>query len=105
MYQSVSRPAGAGAKGIYAFYSNLAHPTLYQLAELWTVAQRNGRVTLRPAYGAQGHEKQIRLTVVAFYETLSYVMSYYGLSHVCHDRLSDELERLLPGFLKGRQRL
>jgi hypothetical protein len=105
MYNSVSRPVGATAKGIYTFYSNLAHPTLYQLAELWTVSQEDGHVTLAPAYGAEGHEKQVRLTVVAFYEVLSYVMSYHGLPHSRHDQLSDELERLLPGFLKGRQRL
>ncbi|HEY3758259.1 MAG TPA: hypothetical protein VGL37_00740 [Solirubrobacteraceae bacterium] len=105
MYKSVSRPVGASAKGIYTFYSNLAHPTLYQLAELWAVSQEDGHVALAPSYGAEGHEKQVRLTVVAFYEMLSYVMSYHGLPHSRHDQLSDELERLLPGFLKGRQRL
>jgi hypothetical protein len=55
-----------------------AHPTLYQLAELWAVSQEDGHATLVPAYGAEGHEKQVRLTVVAFYEVPSYVMSYYA---------------------------
>ncbi len=105
MYNSVSRPVGASAKGIYAFYSNIAHPTLYQLTELWAVSQEDGRANVVPAYGAEGHENQVRLTVVAFYEVLSYVMSYHGLRHVRQDQLSDELEQLLPGFLKGHQRL
>jgi hypothetical protein len=106
MYGSVSRPVNEdAARGIYTFYSNLTHPTLYQLGELWGVSQRDGQITLVPRLGAENHEKQIRLTTVAFYEVLSYVMSYHGLPRARHDQLSDKIEQLLPGLLKGTKQI
>jgi hypothetical protein len=94
MSQPIAGPAG---KGIYDFFSNISHPTLYPLLQMWTVAEQNGQMQVVSQVSVENHEKQARLAVISFYEALSYVMSYNNWPRVRHDELTEAIDRLLPG--------
>ena len=44
-------------------------------------------------------EKIARTAIFAFYNALSYVIDFYGLSRLSHDKLTDAIELVFPGSL------
>ncbi len=83
------------ALGVYDYLSNLSHPTLYPHIQMWT--REDQAEEARSSMSLEDHEKMIRLAVVPYYETLSYVMSYHGWPAEPQQRLTEAMEHTLPG--------
>jgi hypothetical protein len=100
----MSQPrAEAEASGVYDFLSNLSHPTLYPHYEGWMRADDHGEV--RSSMDLDAHEKQVRLAVIPYYETLTYVMSYNRWPPAPQERLTAVMERVLPGVFVASEKI
>jgi hypothetical protein len=91
------------AAGVYDFLSNLSHPTLYPHYEGWMRADDDGEV--RSTMDLDAHEKQLRLAVIPYYETLTYVMSYNRWPPAPQERLTAAMERVLPGVFVASEKV
>lgn len=85
--------------GVYGFLSNMTHPTLYPVRQLrvWEPADHDGHATSSLALDLPFLERQATAAVVAFYNTLSYIIGYYGWPSSAHDRLTSLIDEILPG--------
>jgi hypothetical protein len=93
----MSQPlTGSVAQGTYDLFSNLSHPTLYPLLQMWKVSEVDGRPQVASRVDVENHEKQVRLAVIPFYEALSYVMSYNNWPRAPHDQLTEAIATFLP---------
>jgi hypothetical protein len=95
--------AQAEANGVYDFLSNLSHPTLYPHHEGWMRADGDGQ--LQSTTDLDAHEKQVRLAVIPYYETLTYVMSYNRWQPAPQERLTAVMERVLPGVFVASEKI
>jgi hypothetical protein len=88
------------SEGIYAFLSSGTHPSLYQARQLRKfVDQGEYHGTILTV--DLGHlERLLAVGVIAFYNALSYTISYYGLPTEAHDVLSQRIDAVMPGYLK-----
>jgi hypothetical protein len=97
----LSRPLSPDlASGCYGYLSNLSHPTLYRIAGLWSVEERDGRAAPVLNVSLEDHDNHAQLAVGAFYEVLAYVITYHGWPGESHRDLTAAIDRLLPGLLK-----
>jgi hypothetical protein len=100
-FMSQPRPKDEAA-GVYDFLSNLSHPTLYPHYQGWMRAD-DGDV--RSTTTLDTHEKQARLAVIPYYETLTYVMSYCGWPPEPQQRLTVTMEEILPGVFVASEKI
>jgi hypothetical protein len=100
----MSQPrAATEAAGVYDYLSNLSHPTLYPHYQLWMRPDDNGEI--QSTMNLDAHEKQVRLAVIPYYETLTYVMSYHGWPPAPQERLTAVMERVLPGVFVASEKI
>jgi hypothetical protein len=100
----MSQPrAKTEAAGVYDYLSNLSHPTLYPHYQLWMRADDGGEI--HSTMNLDAHEKQVRLAVIPYYETLTYVMSYHGWPPAPQERLTAAMERVLPGVFVASEKI
>ena len=104
MYALLEGSAGStvndrAALGIYGFLSNMTHPTLYPARQLreWTDDSATGHPTAVLRLDLGFLERQASAAVVAFYNALSFITSYYGWSTAVHDDLTGKIEAKMPG--------
>jgi hypothetical protein len=93
-----SRDVGRGS---YGYISNMTHPTLYRISGLWAVEEQNGKRTAVLDVRIEDHEKQAKLIVCPYYEVLARVIEYHGWPGIQHHKLTEAIDRLLPGTLKA----
>ena len=100
MYGFLSQPLpGEAGRGAYDYVSNISHPTLYTHFDMWGGGEANGQRALVSQISLADHEKRVGMAVVPFYEVLTYVASYYGWPRDEIERLTGEVDRLLPEIL------
>jgi hypothetical protein len=85
------------AVGTYDYLSSLSHPTLYAHAQMWTVAETASDRRVESSVIIEDQDKQARIALVPYYETLTDVTHYNGWPAGSHDRLTAAMDRLLPG--------
>lgn len=108
MYGLLERHAGSMvtskvSDGIYDYLSNVTHPTLYPTRDLreWVPSPDHpGELVTILTVETDFVERQTVAAVLAFYNALSYVTSFFGWSTDIHDQLTEAIDRLLPGALK-----
>lgn len=90
-----------GAEGMYGFLSNLTHPTLYPVKQMrvWTHDETTGHAVAHLQLDVDFSENLARAALAAFYNTLTYVTSYFGWPTEVHDGLTAKLDEVIPGFL------
>jgi hypothetical protein len=93
-----SRDVGRGS---YGYISNMTHPTLYRISGLWAVEEQNGKRTAVLDVRVEDHEKQAKLIVCPYYEVLARMIEYHGWPGIQHHKLTEAIDRLLPGTLKA----
>jgi len=100
----MSQPrAATEAAGVYDYPSNLSHQTLYPHYQLWMRPDDNREIW--STMNLDAHEKQVRLAVIPYYETLTYVMSYHGWPPAPQERLTAVMERVLPGVFVASEKI
>ncbi len=107
MYELLGSASGSSidartAMGVYGYLSNVTHPTLYPVRQMreWTVAPgHEGHATNTVSVDADFLVRQGTVAVLAFYNALSYVTSYYGWPTGAHDALTAAIDRSLPGAI------
>jgi Sap, sulfolipid-1-addressing protein len=80
-------------RGTYALMSNSVHPTPHSIRELFHVEQHGSEATATLARPADFHENLTKMVVFYFYNALTYVMSFPGVSYL--DAL-DHIHKLNP---------
>ena len=90
-----------GAEGTYGFLSNLTHPTLYPIKQMrvWTHDETAGHAVAHLQLDVAFSENLARAALAAFYNTLTYVTSYFGWPTDVNDELTERLDEVIPGFL------
>ncbi|WP_370615180.1 hypothetical protein [Mumia sp. Pv 4-285] len=90
-----------GAEGIYGFLSNLTHPTLYPIKQMrvWIHDETAGHAVAHLRLDVAFSENLARVALAAFYNTLTYVTSYFGWPIDLIDGLTARLDEAIPGFL------
>lgn len=90
-----------GAEGIYGFLSNLTHPTLYPIKQMrvWTHDETAGHAVAHLELDVAFNENLARAALAAFYNTLTYINSYFGWPTDINDGLTARLDEVIPGFL------
>jgi len=107
MYELLSAAAGSSmnertAMGVYGYLSNITHPTLYPVRQMrdWIVAPgHEGHATSEVSVDVDFLVRQGTVAVLAFYNALSYVTSYFGWQTGPHDALTAAIDRTLPGAI------
>lgn len=87
------------ASGIYAFLSSGTHPSLYQVRQLRVPVDHGDHHGTILRMDVAFFERLLAAAVMPFYGALSYVLSFYGLDSTAHDKLTEEIDAVLPGFL------
>lgn len=105
MYALAERAAASGvgdraALGIYGFLSNMTHPTLYPARQLreWTDDPAAGHSVAYLRLDLDFLERQASAAVMAFYNALAYVTSYFGWHTSVHDGLTAKIDETMPTF-------
>ncbi|GAB7007300.1 hypothetical protein JCM18899A_47750 [Nocardioides sp. AN3] len=105
MYALAQKAGGSSvgdraALGIYGFLSNMTHPTLYPARQLraWTDDPAAGHPVAYLKLDLDFLERQASAAVMAFYNALSYVTSYFGWPRSVHDDLTEKIDRAMPTF-------
>jgi hypothetical protein len=108
MFEFLERQAGSTitermALGMYDFLSNSTHPTLYPSRQrrLWVEHPSHpGEHVALEKVELAFVRKQAAVAVVAYYNALTYVTSYFGWSTSVCDTLTARIDKSLPGTLK-----
>jgi hypothetical protein len=100
-FMSQPRPA-TEATGVYDYLSNRSHPTLYLHYQGWALTD-DGEV--RSTMDLDAHAKQLRVAVIPYYETLSYVMSYCRWPAGPQERLTAAMEQAFPGVFIATKKI
>lgn len=90
---------GDVAKGMYDYLSNVTHPTLYpsrQMTEWLPHPNHPGELFAQLTLDVSDVEREVSAAVLAFYQTMSFVTSFYGWNRSVFDRFRAEVERSLP---------
>lgn len=90
-----------GAEGIYGFLSNLTHPTLYPIKQMrvWNHDETAGHAVALLQLDVGFSENLARVALAAFYNTLTYITSYFGWPTDLIDGLTARLDEDIPGFV------
>lgn len=107
MYGLLEKHAGSMvtskmSEGIYDYLSNVTHPTLYPTRDLreWVPSSDHPEELVAILHVETDFvERQTVAAVLAYYNALSFVTTFYGWSTDIHDQLTDAIDRLLPGAL------
>src|ERR1035437_402811 len=100
LFEFASRPMPEDlTRGVYGVFSNSTHPTLYAISRLWVRTEHNGQMTLTSALSVDQHANELLAALVAFYDTLSYVIDYHGWPRARHDQLTADIEAVLPDMI------
>jgi hypothetical protein len=108
MYGLLEKHAGSMvtskmSEGIYDYLSNVTHPTLYPTRDLreWVPSPDHPDELVTILHVEIDFvERQTVAAVLAYYNALSYVTSFFGWSTDIHDQLTEAIDRLLPGALQ-----
>ena len=109
MYDLLARHAGSVitskvSQGIYDYLSNVTHPTLYPTRDLeeWVPSpdHLDELVTILHV-DIDFVERQTAVAVLAYYNALSFVTSFFGWNTDVHGQLTKAIDRLLPGALQN----
>lgn len=108
MYELLEKHAGSMvtskmSEGIYDFLSNVTHPTLYPTRDLreWATSPDHPEELVAILHVETDFvERQTVAAVLAYYNALSLVTSFFGWSTDGHDQLTEAIDRLLPGALQ-----
>jgi hypothetical protein len=87
------------AEGIYDYLSNVTHPTLYPTRDLrdWVPSPDHpGEIVAILSVEPDFIERQTSAAVLAYYNALSFVTSFFGWSSDIHDQLTEAIDRVLP---------
>jgi hypothetical protein len=109
MYRLLEEHAGSMvtskmSEGIYDYLSNVTHPTLYPTRDLreWVPSPDHpGELVAILRVETDFVERQTEAAVLAYYNALSYVTSFFGWSVEIHNQLTEAIGRLLPGALQS----
>ncbi|MFI6779844.1 hypothetical protein [Micromonospora sp. NPDC050276] len=112
MYGLLEKNAGSTvtskmSEGIYDLLSNVTHPTLYPTRELraWVPSPDHPDELVAILHVETDFvERQTIAAVLAYYNALSYVTSFFGWSTDIHNQLTEAIDRLLPGALQPPRR-
>jgi hypothetical protein len=103
MYALLERDGGStvgdrAALGVYGFLSNMTHPTLYPARQLreWATDAASGHRVAFLRLDTDFLNRQASAAVMAFYNALSFVTSYYGWSTSVHDDLTTKIDAKMP---------
>jgi hypothetical protein len=107
MFELFERQAGSTitkrtALGMYDFLSNATHPTLYPSRQrrMWVEHPSHPGEHIALERVEVGFlKRQAAVAVVAYYNALSYVTSYFGWSRGVYDTLTARIDTVLPGTL------
>jgi hypothetical protein len=92
-----SRDVGRGS---YGYVSNMTHPTSTG-SRACGLSRSNGKRTAVLDVRIEDHEKQAKLIVCPYYEVLARMIEYHGWPGIQHHKLTEAIDRLLPGTLKA----
>ncbi|WP_182524289.1 hypothetical protein [Nocardioides dongkuii] len=84
---------------MYDYLSIVTHPTLYpsrQMTEWLPHPEHLGELFAQLTLDVSDVEKEVSAAVLAFYQALSYVTSFYGWDLSVFGRFRAEVERSLP---------
>lgn len=87
------------SRGIYAFLSSGTHPSLYQARQLRIPVDHGDHHGTMLSVDTVFLERLLATAVTTFYNTLSYVISFYGLPNDAHEALTLKIDAVLPGYL------
>jgi hypothetical protein len=90
---------GAVAEGVYDYLSNFTHPTLYPSRQIttWVLDPAHpGEVFAQLNLSVEQIEREVTVAVLAYYQALSYVTSFYGWDRSVFDDLDAKVARMLP---------
>jgi hypothetical protein len=108
MYALLEKGAGSTvtgkmSEGIYDYLSNVTHPTLYPTRDLreWVPSPDHpDELVAILQVETDFVERQTVAAVLAFYNAMSYVTSFFGWTTEVHDQLTEAVDRLLPSALR-----
>lgn len=106
MYALTERHGGtigsASASGIYGFFSNKTHPTLYPARQRrqWFDDPEDGHRVAYLHAEIGSIESEARAAMAAFYNALTYTASYFGWSSAELHHLEAQIEEAMPTFLR-----
>ncbi len=108
MYELLETRAGSlvtskMAEGIYDYLSNVTHPTLYPTRELrdWVSSADHLDETVAVLRVETDFvERETAAAVLAYYNALSYVTSFFGWSTSVHEQLTQAIDWILAGILE-----
>lgn len=96
-----SDPPVADDRAVYDYVSNISHPTMYPHAEMWVKDEVDGQEKLVSRVTLVEHRNRARFAIVAYCETLSYVLSYNGWPRDRHEELVAAIDEVLPGAVSA----
>ncbi|GAA2339231.1 hypothetical protein [Dactylosporangium salmoneum] len=105
MFELLERRAGSNittreSLGIYGLLSNFTHPTLHVTREMREFVQDGDHIVSVHEVDLQFVERQARLAVSVFYNTMAYVSSYFGWPRAPHDELTRRIDAVMPGMFQ-----
>lgn len=88
------------AQGIYGMLSNKTHPTLYPARQMrdWVQDPIAGHSVAYLRLNPEAVELEARSALAAFYNSLTYVSSYFGWPTDANDELAETIESVFPTF-------
>jgi hypothetical protein len=88
-------------RGAYALLSNTVHPTPHAVRELFLVSEQDGEPAAELTRDLLFHENLTKMVVALFYNTITYVMSYYGWDPHGHRQLTEDIDRVMKDLFVG----
>lgn len=88
-------------KGAYGLLSNTVHPTPHAIRELFLVSEQDGEPVAELTRDLLFHENLAKMVVTLFYNTITYVMTYYGWDPHPHRQLTEAIDRVMSDLFVG----
>lgn len=83
--------------GVYSFLCAGTHPSLYQAKQWRQYVDHEDHVGTVLSVGVRDLERLLLVPVTAYYNALSYTISFYGLDRTAHDELTRMIDEIMPG--------
>lgn len=87
------------ASGVYGFLCAGTHPSLYQAKQWRQYVDHGDHVGTILRVGVRDLERLLFVPVAAYYNALSYTISFYGLDRAAHEELTGKIAEIMPGAL------
>ncbi len=87
------------ASGVYSFLCAGTHPSLYQAKQWRQYVDHGDHVGTVLSVGVRDLERLLFVPVAAYYNALSYTISFYGLDRTAHEELTGKIAEIMPGAL------